>query len=141
MANSYNIGRDCQITVLWNGSRVDLRDVTAFTASQETQALRANPLNSAPVEFNVPDGWRGSFRIARASSALDELVATIESDYWDSGTINSGTIYQYISETDGTMTTWEYSNISLKLKNDTWQADQMIHQEVLFFASTRTLIS
>lgn len=141
MANPYSIGRDCRITVLWNGQRVDLRDVTSFGASQETQALRASPLNGMPVEFNVPKGWRGSFQIARASAALDNLVAAIEAAYWNAGTVGSGTIYQYVTEPDGTTSTWEYTNISIKLKNDAWQSDQMVHQTVQFFASTRTKIS
>ncbi|MFT9299243.1 MAG: hypothetical protein ABF542_14160, partial [Gluconobacter sp.] len=97
MANPYSIGRDCRITVLWNGQRVDLRDVTSFGASQETHALRASPLNGMPVEFNVPNGWRGSFQIARASAALDNLVAAIEAAYWNAGTVGSGTIYQYVT--------------------------------------------
>ncbi|AFW00509.1 phage protein [Gluconobacter thailandicus F149-1 = NBRC 100600] len=141
MANPYSIGRDCRITVLWNGQRVDLRDVTSFGASQETHALRASPLNGMPVEFNVPNGWRGSFQIARASAALDNLVAAIEAAYWNAGTVGSGTIYQYVTEPDGTTSTWEYTNISIKLKNDAWQSDQMVHQTVQFFASTRTKIS
>ena len=141
MANPYSIGRDCRITVLWNGQGVDLRDVTSFGASQETHALRASPLNGMPVEFNVPNGWRGSFQIARASAALDNLVAAIEAAYWNAGTVGSGTIYQYVTEPDGTTSTWEYTNVSIKLKNDAWQSDQMVHQTVQFFASTRAKIS
>ncbi|MFT8522049.1 hypothetical protein [Gluconobacter oxydans] len=141
MANPYSIGRDCRITVLWNGQRVDLRDVTSFSAAQETQALRANPLNGVPLEFNVPNGWRGAFQIARANAALDNLVAAVEAAYWNAGTVGSGMIYQYVTEPDGTTSTWEFSNVSMQLKSDPWQADHMIHQTVQFFASTRTKIS
>ncbi|GAN55577.1 hypothetical protein [Tanticharoenia sakaeratensis] len=141
MANPYSIGRDCRITVLWNGTRVDLRDVTSFQAVQQTLAQRANPLNGVPVEFNTPNGWRGSFVIARANSNLDDLVAAIEAGFWNGGTIGSGTIYQYVTEPDGSTTTWEYSNISITLNTDRWQAEGMIHQTVNFFASLRTKIS
>lgn len=141
MAKPYSIGRDCRITVLWDGSRVDLRDVTSFTANQETQALRAFPLNSVPTEYNLPNGWRGSFQIARANAVLDTLVAAIESGYWNAGTIASGTLYQYITEADGSTSTWEYSGISMKLSTDAWAAENLVHQTVQFFASTRTKIS
>lgn len=141
MAKPYSIGRDCRITVLWDGSRVDLRDVTSFTANQETQPLRAFPLNGVPAEYNLPSGWRGSFQIARANAVLDTLVAAIESGFWNAGTINSGTIYQYITEADGSTSTWEYSGISLKLSTDAWAAETLVHQTVQFFASTRTKIS
>ena len=141
MANPYSIGRDCRITVLWNGSRIDLRDVTSFSAAQETQPLRASPLNGVPVEFNMPNGWRGTFQIARANAALDNLIASVEAAYWNAGTVGSGTIYQYVREPDGTTSTWEYTNVSMQLKTDPWQSDHMIHQNVVFFASTRTRIS
>ncbi|GBQ63875.1 hypothetical protein AA103196_0720 [Ameyamaea chiangmaiensis NBRC 103196] len=141
MANPYSIGRDCRITLLWNGSRVDLRDVTAFQASQETVVQRANPLNGVPVEFNTPNGWRGSFSLVRASATLDTLIASVEQAFWSAGTIGSGTLYQYISEPDGTLTTWEYSGVSMSLHNDRWQAEGIVQQTVQFFASTRRQVS
>jgi len=141
MANPYSIGRDCRITLVWNGSRVDLRDVTGFQVSQETVTQRASPLNGVPVEFNTPGGWRGSFSIARADATLDALIATIESQFWNAGMIGSGTLYQYISEPDGTTSTWEFANISMTLQNDRWQADGIVQQNVQFFASTRMQVS
>jgi len=141
MATPYSIGRDCRITLLWNGNRIDLRDVTGFQAQQQTRVQRADPLNGVPIEFNTPCGWRGAFSIARANANLDNLVAAIEAGFWNGGTVGSGTIYQYISEPDGSTTTWEYSNISMTLKTDKWQAEGMVHQDVTFFASVRTKIS
>ncbi|AOX17717.1 hypothetical protein [Kozakia baliensis] len=141
MVNPYSIGRDCRITLLWNGTRIDLRDVTGFQAEQQTLAQRADPLNGVPVEFNTPNGWRGVFTIARANANLDSLIAAIEAAFWDAGTIGSGTIYQYIREPDGTTSTWEYTNVSMTLKTDRWQAEGMVHQNVQFFASTRSKIS
>lgn len=141
MANPYSIGRDCRITLLWNGSRIDLRDVTGFQSEQHTIIQRATPLNGLPVEFNTPSGWRGIFTIARANANLDSLVAAIEASFWNAGNIGSGTLYQYIREPDGTTTTWEYSGVSLSLKTDRWQAEGMIHQHVQFYASLRSKIS
>lgn len=68
-------------------------------------------------------------------------MAAVEAAYWNAGTVGSGTIYQYVTEPDGTTSTWEFSNVSMQLKSDPWQADHMIHQTVQFFASTRTKIS
>ena len=141
MTKPYSIGRDCRVTFLWNGSRIDLRDVTGFQAIQQTRTQRADPLNGMPVVFNTPNGWSGTFTIARANANLDELVAAIESSFWNAGIIGSGTIYQYISEPDGSVTTWEYLNVSMTLETDRWQAEGMIHQSVHFFASTRVKIS
>ncbi|GAJ29197.1 hypothetical protein [Acidomonas methanolica] len=141
MANPYSIGRNCRVTLLWNGSRVDMRDVTSFQASQVTRAQRADPLNSVPVVFNTPGGWRGSFGVVRADATLDSLVAAVEAAFWNGGILGSGTIYQYISEPDGSQTTWEYTNVTMTLETDRWAAEEMMHYTVQFFASTRVKIS
>ena len=82
MGNPYSIGRDCQVVLLWNGIRIDLRDVVGFQAEQQVKLQRSDPLNSVPVEFNTPAGWRGQFHIDRGSSALDDLIAAIESAFF-----------------------------------------------------------
>jgi hypothetical protein len=141
LANPYSIGRNCRVTLLWNGTRVDLRDVTGFEAKQVTRVQRADPLNGVPVVFNTPNGWTGSFIIARADATLDSLVAAVESSFWNSGVIGSGTIYQYVTEPDSSLTTWEYSNVSMTLETDRWQAEGIVHHTLKFFASTRVKIS
>ena len=115
--NPYSIGRDCQVVLLWNGVRVDIRDVTSFQATQEVRHQRSDPLNSAPVEFNTPAGWRGQFAVDRGSSALDDLISSIESNFWSAGVIGSGTIYQYITEGDGSTSTYEFVGVSLTFQN------------------------
>ena len=136
--NPYSIGRDCQVVLLWNGVRVDLRDVTSFQAAQEVRQQRSDPLNSAPIEFNTPAGWRGQFNVDRGSSALDDLVATIESSFWSAGTIGSGSIYQYINETDGSTSTYEFVGVSLTLSNSGhYQAENIVKQTISFYASQR----
>lgn len=138
MANTYTIGRNCQVVLLWSGTRVDLEDVTGFTAAQEVKHQRADPLNSTPIEFTTPSGWRGQFQVDRGSSVVDDLVASIESAFWSAGTIGSGTIYQYVTETDGSLSTYEFVGVSLVLSNaGNYQADNIVKQTIGFFASQR----
>jgi hypothetical protein len=138
VVNPYSIGRDCQVVLLWNGIRIDLRDVTGFQANQEVKQQRSDPLNSLPVEFNTPAGWRGQFQVDRGSSALDDLIAAIEAAFWSAGVIGTGVIYQYISEPDGTTSTYEFVNVSLTLSNSGhYQAENIVKQTVSFFASQR----
>ena len=138
----YTIGRNCSLVLLWQGTRVDLRDVTGFNAAQEVKVQRADPLNSTPVEFNTPSGWRGSFDIDRANSAVDDLIASIEVAFWTAATIGQGTIYQYIIETDGSTSTYEFSGVSLTLANaGQFRQDDIVRQTINFFASLRTKLS
>lgn len=138
MANTYTLGRNCQLVLLWNGQRIDLRDVTGFSAVQEVKHQRADPLNSIPVEFTTPSGWRGQFQIDRGNSAVDDLIAAIEAAFWASGQIGTGTIYQYVTEPDLSQSTYEFTGVSLVLTSaGNFQADVIVKQTVGFFASQR----
>ena len=141
MGNPYSIGRDCQVVLLWNGIRIDLRDVVGFQAEQQVKLQRSDPLNSVPVEFNTPAGWRGQFHIDRGSSALDDLVAAIEAAFWNAGVIGSGTIYQYLTESDGSLSTYEFIGVALTLtQSGIYKAENIVTQTVNFFASQRNRI-
>ncbi|TLU72682.1 hypothetical protein [Lichenicoccus roseus] len=141
MGNPYSIGRDCQVVLLWNGIRIDLRDVVGFQAEQQVKLQRSDPLNSVPVEFNTPAGWRGQFHIDRGSSALDDLIVAIEAAFWNAGIIGSGTIYQYVNETDGSTSTYEFTGVALTLSNSgTYKAEAIVTQTINFFASQRNRI-
>ena len=138
MSFTYTIGRNCQVVLLWNGARVDISDVTGFSAIQEVKHQRADPLNSTPVEFTTPSGWRGEFLVDRSNSAVDDLIVTIESAYWNAGTIGSGTIYQYVTESDSSLSTYEFVGVSLVLSSaGSFQADTIVRQKIGFFASQR----
>ena len=141
MGNPYSIGRDCQVVLLWNGIRIDLRDVVGFQAEQQVKLQRSDPLNSVPVEFNTPAGWRGQFQIDRGSSALDDLVAAVEAAFWNAGIIGSGTIYQYLNEANGSVSTYEFVGVALTLtQSGHYKAENIVTQTVAFFASQRNRI-
>ena len=126
------------MVLLWNGSRLDLRDVTGFQANQQVRQQRSDPLNSVPIEFNTPAGWRGQFQVDRGSSALDDLVSAIEAAFWNGGVIGSGTIYQYVAEANGSTSTYEFVGVSLNLTSSGhYQAENIVKQTVGFFASQR----
>ncbi len=134
----YTIGRNCRVVLLWQGARIDMPDVTGFQANQEVKTQRADPLNSTPVEFTTPSGWRGRFMVDRASPNLDNLIASIETSFWTAGVIGSGTIYQYVTETNGSLSTYEFIGVSLTLTDaGNFQQEAIVRQTLGFFASQR----
>ena len=142
MAFKYSIGKNCSVVLLWAGVRYDISDVTGFKSQQEVKRQRVDPLNSIPVEFNVPSGWRGSFMVDRGSPVLDNLISAIETAFWTAGAINNGVIYTYILENDGSTTTYEYIGVSLELSDaGTYQAESTVKQTLSFFASQRNVIA
>lgn len=142
MTKPFNIGRDGKIVFLWNGTRIDLPSVTQFQSQQTTNIVASTPLNSKPKSYNIPNGWSGSFMVQRDSATLDTLVNNIESAFWTSGTITNGTLYFYVTEPDGTTSTWEFTDVTIRLDAaGTWRNDDLVTQSVAFIASQRTKIS
>lgn len=138
----FNIGRDASAVLLWNGTKINLPRVTNFESSQQVRNLDSMPMNSVPTFINVPNGWQGQFDTDRASSDLDALIAASEAAFWSAGTVGQGTIYLYVSEADGSTTTWEFTGVAIHLSDaGRWQSEAKVSQRIQFRASQRTQIS
>ncbi|KXU99233.1 hypothetical protein AD929_15670 [Gluconobacter potus] len=141
MTAPFSIGRDTRVVFRWNGSTVELPDVVSFTSQQGTVALRSVPLNSQPTTYEVPNGWSGTVQCQRTNSNLDDLIASTEAAFWSAGTITNGTLYQYITEPDGSTTTWQYTNVSIVLNAaGSWANDGMVMQSFTFNASQKVKV-
>lgn len=140
MARS-NIGKDTTITILYNGVRVDLPDITMFDSKPEYKVQRTDPLNGPPRETPIPSGWRISISCDRDGPALDALFNSIETAFWTTGATGTGSIYQIIKEVDGTTTTYEFQGVGLKLDDPgSWSAETTVKQKISGFASVRTTL-
>lgn len=138
----FNVGRDCRVVLVYNGSRIDLPTVTGFQSQQQTTQLTSKPLNDEPVFYDVPNGWRGTFTVQRDGSALDDLMIAVEAGFWSAGTMLLGTIYQYVTEVDGTQSTYEYVGASLRQPEaGNFQSENIVSQRLEFTARRRNKIS
>ncbi len=136
--NLFSIGRDCQLVLIGPGGRVDLTHVTGFDARQLTQRVRVARLDGTNLGTNLPRGWEGEFELERGSSAAEDLINQIEQNYYAGGAMQVATLYQYINETDGSVSTWQYTSVVLRLLDaGNWQGDGGVKQKLEFFASTR----
>lgn len=138
---TFSIGRDTQLVVLGPAGRVDLTHVSGFEARQITHTIRVDRLDGTPMGTELPRGWEGSFEIERGNSAADDLIALIEQNYFSGNGVLSGTMYQYIVETDGSTSTYGYDNVVFKLTSSgQWRGDASVKQKLDFFATRRRRI-
>jgi hypothetical protein len=136
--NTFNLGKDCALNLIGPYGLVALSIVTGFNSRQVVKTVHVDPLNGPPIEARPPAGWTGSFTVERGSSAVDNLIATIEQGFWAGGVLGTGTIYQYVTEVNGSLSTYLYAGVSMSLSDaGTWQTDSSVKQTLEFFASTR----
>ena len=109
---SFSIGRDTQLVVIGPAGRIDLTYVTGFEARQITQSVRVSRFDGTPMGTELPKGWEGTFEVERGNSAVDDFIAAAEQQYFNGSTSTPGTMYQYVSETDGSTSTYQYDTVS-----------------------------
>ncbi len=136
--NSFTLGRNCQVVVMGPQGRVDLTHVTSFESRQLTNPVRIARMDGTQLGVDVPKGWEGSFEVERGSSSVDDMIATFEANYFSKGAMPTGTLYQYVTEVDGSTSTYQFDGAVFKLANaGTWKGDQSVKQKLEFFATTR----
>ncbi len=139
--NTFSVGRDCQLVVIGPAGRVDLTHVTGFEARQTTQQIKVNRLDGVNMAAHLPSGWEGSFDIERGSSAADDFIAAAESGWYNSGSLPTGTLYQYVAENDGSTSTYQFDGVVFKLSSSgAWKGDASVKQKLDFMASQRTRV-
>ena len=139
--NTFSVGRDCQLVVMGPFGRVDLTHVTGFESRQRTAAVRIDRIDGTQLGAELPKGWEGYFEIERGSSAVDDLIARMEATYHAGGPVPVGSLFQYVNETDGSTSTYQFDGAVFKLSQaGNWRGDQSVKQRLDFFASTRRRI-
>jgi hypothetical protein len=135
---TFNVGRDCTVVLMGPNGRVDLKNVTAFDVKQETAPLKSDRLDGVQMNAELPKGWSGSLECDRGDPTVDSLFASIESAWFNGGSYQVATMFQYISEDGGGTSTYAYDNVALKLTDaGSWKPDAVVKQTIGFIANRR----
>ncbi len=138
---AFSVGRDTQLVVMGPSGRIDLTHVTAFESHQLTQPVRVSRIDGTHLGTDLPMGWEGSFEVERGNSALEDFIAASEQQYYSGGPASLGTMYQYVTETDGSTSTYQYDGVSFRLTSaGTWRGDSSVNQKLEFYATRRRRI-
>jgi hypothetical protein len=139
--SAFSVGRDTQLVVIGPSGRIDLAHVTGFDSRQLTQSLRVNRLDGNQIGVELPKGWEGSFELERGDSVVEDFIASTEQDYFNGSAIESSAMYQYVTEVNGSTSTYQYDAVVFHLSNaGQWRGDSAVKQKLDFFASRRRRI-
>ena len=136
--NIFSVGRDCQLVVIGPFGRIDLTHVTGFEAHQLTRPIRVDRIDGVQLAAELPKGWDGFFDLERGSSVAEDFIAAIEAAYFAGTPAPPGTLYQYVQESDGSTSTYQYEGVVFKLSQaGAWRGDASVKQKLEFFAAKR----
>jgi hypothetical protein len=137
-SNNFSVGRDCQLVVMGPYGRVDLTHVTGFESRQLTASVRIDRIDGVQMGAELPKGWEGLFELERGSSAVEGFIARVEDAYHAGNSVPAGSLYQYVTEADGSVSTYQFDGVVFKLAQaGSWRGDASVKQKLEFFASRR----
>ena len=137
----FSVGRDTQLVVIAPSGTINLAHVTAFDSRQITQSVRVNRLDGNQMGMELPKGWEGSFELERGDSVVEDFVAATEQNFFNGAASTPSSMYQYVSEVDGSTSTYQYDSVVFRLTSaGFWKGDAAVKQKLEFFASRRRRI-
>jgi hypothetical protein len=138
---AFSIGRDTQLVVMGPNGRLDISHVTGFESRQITSSIRISRLDGTQLGAELPKGWEGSFEVERGTSALDDFVSALEQDFYNGDGPQPGTMYQYITETDSSVSTYQFDGVVFKFVSaGAWKGDASVKQKLEFYATRKRRI-
>lgn len=139
--NAFVTGQSNQVVLIGPFGRIDLATVTEFTAKQETTLVSHIPMNGKPVFQHLPKGWSGTFTYDRANATGDRALMAFENAFYNGGNLSFCTVYQYVTETDGSTTTIQYNGATLNMSNaGQFSGDKIATGSVEFTAADRQVL-
>lgn len=138
---AFSIGRDTQLVVMGPNGRVDISHVTAFESRQLTSPIRISRIDGKQLGADLPKGWEGTFEVERGTSALDDFISSLEQSFYNGTGTQTGTMYQYITETDGSVSTYQFDEVVFKFASaGNWKGDTSVKQKLEFYATRKRRI-
>ena len=143
--NDFSTGRQCRIVILHplaREGRLDLSIVTEFDAKPKFKDIKVDGLDGVNRAKFQPEGWDVTISLDRANAVADDFCGSLEAASYDSGNVVSAVLYQYITETDGSLTTYQFEGLALKMEDaGSWKADSAVKQKMMGHATRRRRIA
>lgn len=136
-----NIGKDVVLDLIGpNGQTISVNITTGFTAKQDTKQLDSKGLDGINRVASIPDTWSGDFTIDRSGSSVDDFIAAIEAQYYNTGVLNNFRITQTTQEPSG-ISQFRFDGVALSLPDaGDWKGDAYVKQKISWKASKRLKI-
>ena len=141
--NNFTVGKDISLVIQTPTGQLNIASgITDFSADPMYTELKSKPLSGIPQFGLIPDGWKGSFKLDRLNPLVDNYFAALEAAYYQGTNQLAGTLYETITEPDGSVTQWRYTGLIIKLdKAGDFSGDKKVEQTISFMAAQKIKVS
>lgn len=139
---NFSVGRDLTFNLVSNGQTLTLNGLTDYSIKPMFTKLKHKDLNGNVIHAAIPDGWEISIKVDRQDPTVDNFFATLEQNYFAGQNIAGGTISETITENNGSVSQYQYTNVSLAYEDaGSWRGDSLIPITLTGSASRRNKVS
>ena len=136
--NNYSVGRDISFTLSTPNGPLTLSGVTSYSVKKKNTMLTSKRITGRLHHGVIPDGWELTIQLDRKDSTVDRYFAARDADYYNGVNVQSGTIYETITESDGTNTQFRYTEVVLQFDGaGDWKGDAYIPITIMAMATER----
>ena len=140
--NSYSVGRDLTFTLSMPTGVLTLSGVTDYSAKKNSSKLTRKGLGGKTNHAVIPDGWELTIKLDRKDATLDKYFAARDADYYAGVNVQSGTIYETITESDGSVSQFRYTEVVLQYDGGgDWKGDAYIPITLMAYATERLQVN
>lgn len=138
LLGKYSSGRDLTLIIVANGGIISLPGMTSFKRKQDTTEQTITKIDGVTDHVRFFKGWSGSFMLERESGAVDFYFNQLEANYYTGVTELPVFIQEIITEANGTLSSFLYEKVLLKLDDaGDFSGDKVVTQSLSFIASRR----
>ena len=143
-SRGFTVGRDGSIVLihaLAPGGRLDLPLRTSFDVKPSFTKLAVKVWDGTRLHADLPDGWTGSISAERSNADVDLFCFALEAAFFNNIAIPFGFVYQYVNETNGTVTTFQFDLVTFAVTDPgAYSADRTVTQKIDFMANRRRVV-
>jgi hypothetical protein len=140
--NGFSLGKDISYTIVGPNGNLTINGVTDYTTKPMFTKLKHKGLDGTTDHAAIPDGWEVSIKLDRQDPTLDNFFAALEASYFAGTNISNGTISENIQESDGSVSKFQYTNVSLSYDDaGAYKGDSYVPQSLSGMASRRIKLS
>jgi hypothetical protein len=135
---NYSTGRDLTLIVVASGGLITFPGLLSFRSKQDTSEKAITKIDGVTDHVRFFQGWSWAFTLERTSSVVDKYFNQLEANYYVGITELPAFIQEIALERDGTLSSFLYEKVLLKLDDaGEWAGDKTVTQAMSFIASRR----
>jgi hypothetical protein len=140
--NNFSVGRDLSFSLVTPTGTLALNGLTDYSIKPMFTDLKHKGLDGNVLHAAIPDGWEINVKLDRQDPTLDQYFAALEVSYFAGQNIQGATLSETIQEKDGSVSQYQYTNVSLKYDDaGSWRGDSLIGVTITGSASRRNKVS